>query len=65
MIFDELAEEGQDRAVDRKLLDIAANWIAFELSSTGRGSEGPAVGRNVLRPSQSNASPALADRQPQ
>ena len=32
LIFDELAQEGQDRAVDRKLLDIAANWTAFELA---------------------------------
>lgn len=31
-IFDELAQDGQDRAVIPKLLDIAADWTAFELA---------------------------------
>jgi hypothetical protein len=30
--LDQLAQAGQDHAVIRKLLDIAANWTAFELA---------------------------------
>jgi hypothetical protein len=32
LIFDELARNGQDHAVIRKLLDIAADWTSFELA---------------------------------